>query len=238
MLRGFSEMIRVIILDYDLTIVDSLLDFYEAFQEALKNSGVNRFIPFNEFYRFFEEDRLNELLDESVDKDVFWKTFRRLYNSRYTRPYKYTYDFLKLAKSIGIKIVVATGRDTPSYTIWWDLTRFGLDEYVSEVYSSQDIYSLGGLENYVFDKSWLIKMIVDRYGVEPCDTLYIGDYSSDFLSARNAGVRFLGVAYEEGRRRVLREKGARIVVRDLGEAMLIVFSNLILELPCNAHPGQ
>jgi len=225
--------LKLFISDYDLTLVDSLLDFYEAFATSLREFGGGP-VSFESFYEHFKSDRLNELLPRGVNPSLFWHFFRSNYSSRSTRPYDFAGEFLRLLKSIGVKVLVVTGRFTPSTSIREDLRRFGLDEYVDEVYTAYDIPVLNGVEEHVFDKTWLIKWLLERYGVEPCEAVYIGDYTSDLESALKAGVRFVGVSREHERRRVLEEKGAR-VFSDLIGVFTYLYTSLTLEQPCNGR---
>jgi len=224
---------RILVSDYDLTLVDSLMDFYHAFAEALR-SRAGKSIDFDTFYRHFESDNLNDLIPERFDKNDFWRFFRAVYSSRFTYPYSYTSQFLRMVKSAGARVVIVTGRYTHSSSIWDDLRRFGLDEYVDEVYTAYDIHLMRGSEEYVFDKTWLLKWITSKHGARPCEVVYVGDYTSDLKSALKAGVRFVGVAREDGRRKILEENGAR-AFRDLVEVSIFLFSDTMLGLPCSVR---
>lgn len=226
--------LRALLLDYDMTLVDSIFDFYEAFSEALALLGRGP-IGFGEFYSLYLEDRLDELAPRGPGALSFWRAFRRAYKSRRSvlkpgAPY-----LLSLAKSIGVFTAVITGREIWKWEILQDLRRFGIDQLVDEVYTMADLESVGGCEQHPFDKSWLIAHVLEKLGAEPCEAVFVGDYRSDFESASAVGVRFVGVAEEGGRKKALAAAGAPLVVGNLYEVASVVFSSAIQGLPCSAR---
>jgi len=210
--------IKLAILDYDLTTMYNVFDFYEAYMSALKRYG-GGFVSFDEFMELLNQDRLSERIPSGVDKAEFWLFFRRVYVSRHSTPMDGVGDFLRIVKGLGGKTVIVSGRETSSAYIWMDLRMHGLDEYVDEVYTIDDLARLGGVEEYLFDKSWIISYVLEKYAVEPCRAVCLGDFTTDLLSCRKLGVPFIGVNKDEYRGRLLKSRGAIIVVKNFHEAI-------------------
>ncbi len=205
-------------LDYDMTLIDNILDFYEAYNLSLKKFlGIT--IGFDKFYYMLNNYLLDSYLPQNIDRTSFWRFFRRIYRTRYGRPARGAQYFLYWVKTLGFKTLIISGRGCPSETIWFELSRFGLREYIDEVYTLFDVEIHGGVEEELFDKSWLIRYALKNYGLMPRETVYLGDYRQDLISSRRAGVRFIGVAFSEERMKCLYSLGAEYVARDLYDAL-------------------
>ncbi|MCY0868694.1 MAG: HAD hydrolase-like protein [Desulfurococcus sp.] len=210
--------LRLVLLDYDLTLVYNLMDFYEAYTGALeKYEGGS--ISFSEFLYLLNSNRLSERIPTGVQEEEFWRYFRRIYVSRHPYQMPGASDLLRLLKALSVKITVVSGRETSSEYIWRDLRVLGLDDYVDEVYTSLDIERLGGFEEYLFDKSWLISYILGRHGLKPCNALCIGDFTTDLYSCRKLGIPFIGVSLDDYRSMLLKASGSGIVVKNLLEVL-------------------
>ncbi|MGC8953708.1 MAG: HAD family hydrolase [Desulfurococcus sp.] len=210
--------IRLVLLDYDLTMVYNVFDFYEAYSNALKHYG-GGFISFEEFLTLLNQDKLSTRIPEDVSETDFWVLFRRLYVSRHPLPMDGVRDLLRLLKGLSVKAVVVSGRETSNEYIWRDLRMLGLSEYIDEVYTVCDLKRLNGFEEYLFDKSWLISYILRKHWVSPCNALCIGDFTTDLLSCKKLGIPFIGVNKDDYRGELLRRKGAEIVVKNLFEVI-------------------
>ncbi len=207
---------RLVLLDYDMTLMHTLIDFFEAVNAALEKYG-GRTLSFNEFLYLFENERLGEIVPSGVEPRVFWRYFRRVYRTRYGYPSPGAEYMLRILSMNNTHIVIVTGRENCRIALWDELRRFGLHEYIDEVYSMRDLELLGGDEEELFDKSWLIQYVLRNHGAEPREAVLIGDYMQDYYSAARAGIFFIGYAIHEKRRRQLRAAGAKYIVSSLYE---------------------
>jgi phosphoglycolate phosphatase len=198
--------------------MDSMIDFYEAVNEALKHYG-GRPVSFNVFYRLLLEHRLDDVIPPGTDPVAFWRFFRRNYRSMHGWPVKGAWRFLYYARLTSRRIIIVSGRECHEDILWHELRRYDLDDYVDEIYTLYHLEVLGGIEEELFDKTWLIKYVLRKEGVEPGETVYLGDYRNDLTSSRRAGVWFIGVAFTRERGECLRRLGAEYVARDLDEAL-------------------
>ncbi|WP_245521897.1 HAD family hydrolase [Staphylothermus hellenicus] len=206
--------IRAVLLDYDLTLMNNLLDFYDAYNEALKKF-VGKTLGFNEFYRLLINYSLQTYIPPDVDQLSFWRYFRQVYRTRYGYPMEGAYYFLYWVKALGLKTIIISGRECHESSIWEELKRFGLDEYIDKVYTMFNTFILGGVEEELFDKTWLIGYVLSSYGLDGDEVVYIGDYRQDLLSARRSGIRFIGIAFSKERKECLQRLGAEYVGSNL-----------------------
>ncbi len=210
--------IRIVLLDYDLTLMNSIYDFYDAVNTAVKKYGGEP-VVFDYFYRLLIEHRLDELIPRGVSKVDFWKYFRKVYRSMTGIPVRGAYRFLLYTSMMGLLKIIVSGRENHPLNIWLELRRHGLDEYIDEVYTLYDLEVMGGVEEELFDKAWLIKVILKKWGVTPCEAVYIGDYRQDYISSLKTGVEFIGVAFSRERAECLRSVGVERIAMDLEEAL-------------------
>ncbi len=214
---------KLVFIDYDLTLMDSLLDFYEAVNKAREFYGSKPY-SFDEFFKLFVSDRISyEAVPEGVSERDFWRYFRRVYTTRHGRPMDGALYFLTVLYSINTLNIVVTGREIPSTIIWDELRRFGLDWAIDEVYTIYDISVLGGEEEILFDKSWILKHVLEKHGIDPLDAVSIGDYKTDVLSSAKVGVPFIGLSPYNERKKSLIENGACKVVSNLYEVLMAIY---------------
>ncbi len=211
--------IRVILLDYDLTLMDNIYDFYDAINEALKYFNAKP-IPFNRFYYLFINYRLHEVVPSSVEQETFWRYFRRIYPSRTGLPVKGLDYFLYWVRNLGLKNIIISGRECHELKIHLELEKYGLRDYIDEVYTLFHLEIYGGLEEELFDKSWLIKWVLEKHGTEPGEAVYIGDYSQDYYSSRKVNVEFIGLALSKERAECLQRIGVKYIAKNYYEVLL------------------
>ncbi|MCD6196267.1 MAG: HAD hydrolase-like protein [Staphylothermus sp.] len=210
--------IRIVLLDYDLTLVSNILDFYDAYNEALKNF-LGKTVSFNKFYDLLINYRLDYFLGKDIDKEAFWRFFRKNYRSMYGYPVDGAYYFLYWVKNMNMKSVIISGRECHPDVLYYELRRFGLDEYIDEIYTLFNLYVVGGVEEELFDKTWLIRYVLKKHGIDPSEAVYIGDYRLDYISSKKAGVEFIGVAFDPERKECLYRVGAKYVGENLYDAL-------------------
>jgi len=213
--------LKLVVLDYDLTLFNNLYDFYIAFNESLtRHTGKS--ISFEEFYERLLNDKLSELV--SSESWSVWRDMRKkICVSRYSYLNRGVEWFLYMTSYMGLKKIIVSGRECHSRYIWLDLMKHGIDEYIDAVYTFYDMYLFGGVEEELFDKKWLLKYILEKYHVEPVEAVYIGDYKLDYYNSLELGLWFIGFSAIDERIECLKRLGARFTGRDFYE----VFYNLL-----------
>lgn len=81
------------------------------------------------------------------------------------------------------------------------IEHFGLDQYFNVVFGSDPDGSLS-------NKTELLGHILENQGIDPENTVMIGDRSFDVIGARNNGIRALGVLWGYGSEEELKTAGA------------------------------
>jgi len=213
--------VRLVILDYDLTLVNNVIDFYLAFTESLKKH-FQREMSFSEFYDLLVSDKIVDEVPTTGIGYKVWVDMRRLIcKSRYISSLAPGLKFfLEITSSTGVEHVIVSGKECHSEYIWRELRRAGIDNFINGVYTFFDLAVLGGYEEELFDKSWLIKYAVKKHGKRVEEAVYIGDYKTDYYSSVKAGVRFIGLAFIERRAELLRDIGVGCIARDFYEALI------------------
>jgi phosphoglycolate phosphatase len=225
--EGFKmPRVGLVILDYDQTTVENIIDFYEAYCQALRLNGADC-VAFPDFMTLLKENRLGEKIPREVDHDEFWRIFRRVYISRHSRPLNGLREFLLSLKNFNVKVVVISGRETPPWYIFWDLRRHGLDSYIDDVLTFHDLELLGYKEEFLFDKSELMNYVKKKHGVSG-DVVCIGDYIADYYSCRKINGIFIGVNVFSERNIDLEKAGVKILARDFYEVLVLMFENGLL----------
>jgi len=214
--------IKLAILDYDLTLMNNALDFYIAFVNALSEL-CDRKTSFEEFYYLLGEDALDTIIPFDVDRRLMWERTRtHICKSHVLIPNWGVKYFLQTARHLGVKVVVLTGRMCHPKHIIMDLEKSGLDDYISEVYTFYDLYVLGGVEETLHDKTWMLKYIVTKHGVEPQEAVFIADYELDYYSSVKAGLEFIAYLGHKSRYEKFKRLGVKYIARDFYEATIFL----------------
>jgi len=224
-------MIKLVIFDLDMTLIDTLKRFHRMFNIALKNFGA-REVEWRDFIKDYKKMMslggfslkgiflLLKYYPAKIHKHEFWLYFRKLWNlkgmdeeDRLIEGAKETLMFLK---ERGIKVGIITGRITKPENIKEELKKFGIEKYVDFIYTFSENFEKGG------KRSTLIKKAMEEYGVRPEETICVGDQIPDMRSGEEAGVITVGVLtglVDEG---ILKKNGASIVIRSVKELPAII----------------
>jgi phosphoglycolate phosphatase len=218
-----KQKLRVIVLDYDQTLVDNTVDFYEAYCGAMRYYGTSCLL-FNDFLKLLRTNNLDRAIPRGVSPEEFFRVFRGLYLSRHSSLQPGVREFLVLVKAFNVKIIVVSGRETPSWYIVWDLNRHGLMEFIDDVLTLNDRTRLGLEENFLFDKSGLIKYALGKHGVSG-GVVCIGDYVTDYYSCKSIGGVFIGLNKYSERNSELEKAGVKMLARDFHEVLVLLSQN-------------
>ena len=111
-------------------------------------------------------------------------------------------------KASGLRLYVATSKPEPlSLRI---LEHFDLLQYFEAVAGST-------MDERRTKKGEVIAYALDTYGLDPAETVMVGDRKHDVIGARENGVPCVGVLYGYGSRAELQEAGAAALAADLNE---------------------
>lgn len=205
--------VKLTIFDLDQTLIDTLPRFYRVFNKTLKIYGLSE-VDWGIFIDRYKRDDLDALISPPVLVEDFWDTFLRIYDEEHFEDDKIidgAVKCLSFLKNAGIKVVVVTGRKSSRERVWENLRHHGLDCYVDEVYTAENLKN----HEFRFSKKELIIEIMGKYGVSPSEVIFVGDYKYDMMSGRKAGVFTIGVLTGYESRETLLEYGADVVVESV-----------------------
>ncbi len=205
------------IFDLDGTLLDTLDDLAFSCNSALLRLGfpqvtrdqVRSFVG-NGLSRLMEQavpsGRENPLFQESV------KLMRQIYAEnwmRCTKPYDGVMELLEKLKMRGIRCAIVSNK--PDFQVK-ELASLFFRDYIDK---SCAIGEREGVRRKPYPDSVLEVMNV--LGSAVSSTLYAGDSDVDILTAENAGIRCISVAWGFRSEKFLMEHGARFMIRKPGE---------------------
>lgn len=198
----------VVVLDHDMTLVNTFAYFFRAYNLALARFG-HAPISFREFYERYREESLS--CPPGAEPRGFWDYFGRVFRTfpeEPVHPMKGAKRLLEAVREKGAPAYVVTGRSVEREVVVDELRRAGLAELVSGVYTL-----IGISASRPFDKSSLFTRLV----LEAEGCIVIGDYSGDIVAARSAGCLAIGVLSMGKEPGPLLRAGAGLLVGDLDE---------------------
>ncbi|MEM2838839.1 MAG: HAD family hydrolase [Thermoplasmata archaeon] len=182
--------------DYDLSqMIVVMISKFEAEMRRKK-------VPEETIQRYLDEIEqfLNEIELERIEETV---------------PMPGAEDILKTLKKKGVKVGVLT-RGCPAYAER-ALKISRLDNYVDAVVARD---RRSGISPKPSVES--AEAILRKLGVERDEAVMVGDYSIDFICARDAGIRFIGLSSGERSKIDLQNCGCSEIAEDLEQVRKII----------------
>lgn len=199
-------MIRNIIFDWSGTLVNDLPAAWEATNHVFKRAGVPEIsleqfraefvLPFKGFY-----DRYVPNLTEAQVEEWFHERFEEVQHSVEELPH--ARDFLAYCREEGITTFVLSTIHERHFQA--QTQRNGFGQYLDHPY-------LG-----IWDKRERIKDIVREHGLDPQETLFIGDMQHDIETAKYGEVWSCAVLTGFNRLEQLQASKPDLIVEHLGE---------------------
>lgn len=211
---------KLIIFDLDGTILDTLEDLRDSVNYALDRFNMpNRSL---EEIRTFVGHGIHNLIERSVidncDKKVLedvFNTFKEYYSNHSmvkTKPYNGVLDTLKILKSKGLIITVASNKAETA-------VRMLCDKYFNNLID----YSIGDSINHKRKPDTdMIDTIISKYNINKDEVLYIGDSEVDYDTANKASIDLVMVSYGFRSKEYLKEYGATTIIDRLLDIIDIV----------------
>ena len=218
-------MIKLCVFDLDGTVLNTLTSISYYANKALEKYS----FPEIELqkYRYFVGDGAKMLVKRMVDyvggTEIDFQNVYREYMETYTKnstyltvPYEGIEKLLKELKEVGIKSVILTNKPQQQ-----------AENVISEALKEgpfENIY--GGKEAVPLkpDPTVLLN-IIEEYKVNKDEVLFIGDTKTDLETAKNGGVKSIGVLWGFRDEAELREYNATYIVKVPEEIMDIVKNN-------------
>ncbi|MBE6756396.1 MAG: HAD family hydrolase [Ruminococcaceae bacterium] len=215
-------MYKAVIFDLDGTLLDTLEDLADSVNEMLRKfSCPERTI---EEIRSFVGNGMKKLVERSVSEDFDKKQlvsayeFFRLSYSRNMRNKTHPYDgiitCLEELKARGIKTVVTSNKND-------DAVKNLCREYFGDLLT----LSVGAKEGVPSKPNpEMVISAMREIGAEKEECIFVGDSDTDILTAKNAGLKSVGVLWGFRNREILEKAEADFVISHPCEIISIVKS--------------
>ncbi len=202
-----TMVIKAIILDLDMTLVNTLPKFLNILRECAArygkavNGGVDQLL--NIYYR---DPSLGEVLGELSRNFQFWHECWLLYSERraYGEVFSGVLEAMKTLRGMGKRLVIATGRELECSRMADELRYYGFTGYID------GCLSLGDL-GPGHDKLDLVRRVLEMLGLPPNAVAYVTDHPRDILLVNGLGVINIGVSTW------VKEFPTRFVIRSVAE---------------------
>ncbi|MGL5086046.1 MAG: HAD family hydrolase [Clostridium sp.] len=214
-------MYKAVIFDLDGTLLDTLEDLANACNYALKECGLKTHET--EKYKRFVGDGRFKLIERIISKEdnteeLFNKVLK-LYDEYYlehmvdeTKPYDGIINLLEQLKSLGIKLCVVSNKP---HEFAEEMVNKYFGNKINIVYGQRLNYKTKPDPETIFE-------VIKELGISKDECLYVGDSNVDVLTAKNAGVKSIGVSWGFRGRNELEEAGADFVVDNVCELKKII----------------
>lgn len=206
-------MKRLWFFDLDGTIADTDADIRLAWKAALADLELE--CP--AFERLFVagptlEDMFRILFPEIYTEELAAK-FKARYLEHYindgftlTREYPGVIDRVKALRAAGDVVVIATNKRLAGAQRMYK--QFGWDQVFDGLFTG-DMYAEDPMIGKL-TKTQLLKLIMERFGVEPSQCVMVGDTIGDFNAAADNGVYSVGVTWGYGEKADLEKSNRRV----------------------------
>ena len=188
-------MIKLISFDFDGTLADSVDFCLEVFDIIFKKYMKEKAPAREDIFGCFgmnEEGVLRHFMGEDY-KEEYMKEFagyhKELHGKMCPDVFPHIREFLDFLKEKGVILTILTGRSAMTANI--SLEYLKIKDYFSFVQT-------GRAEST--DKSFQLKLLMEKYSLTAEEVLYIGDGVSDVTSSRKASIKCLSAAWAKSAR--------------------------------------
>jgi len=193
---------RVLIFDYDGTIVDSELLVFNAFNSVAEKYGLKKLKSLNELGNLYRKNVFQSILELGLkgrDLTGFFKDWRESYLKNYKRIKAFN-GIKKVISTLaeGNKIIIISSNSTMA-------VRMSMD------YLGIRVHEVIGADKEI-SKVVKIKKIVDRY--PDFDYYYMGDTVGDVVESKKAGVNSVAVTWGFNSRKMLLDAEPDFIVNE------------------------
>ena len=208
------EHIKNVLFDLDGTLTDPAEGITNALMHAQRRLG-REVSPREELFVFIGPPLIETFMSEwgltRAEADQALVYYREHFGTKglfENVPYPGIGETLAALKASGLRLFVATSKPEPlSLRI---LEHFDLIKYFEAVAGST-------MDEQRTKKGEVIAYALSTYGLDPAETVMVGDRKHDVIGARENGVPCVGVLYGYGSRAELTEAGAAALAADLNQ---------------------
>ena len=183
-------VIKGIILDLDMTLVNTLPKFLGILRECAARHGRAVNYDVDQLLSIYYRDpSLSEVLGDLSRNYWFWHECWLAYSERrdYGEVFPGVLDAVNALHSMGKRLVIATGRELECWRMADELRYYGFTDYV------EGCVSLGDL-GPGHDKLDLVKRALEILALPPNVVAYVTDHPRDILMVNGLGLVNIGVS--------------------------------------------
>ena len=210
-------MIKLIVFDHDMTIVDSSYAIQAGFNYVARHEGLPE-VSHELTMKYiatpiptFCEGLLGEYRPEWVK---LYRECNEEFERELIKPFDDTIPTLKTLREMGKKLAVLSNRETPRRV----LERTGLDKYFDEIVGAREPF---GHLPYKPNPA-MMNALLEHLKIGQKETVYVGDADLDIITAIASGVRGIGITKGNFTRAEFRSLGAWRSINSLSELINIV----------------
>lgn len=203
--------IKLVIFDLDGTLLNTVEDLANSVNYLLQKYGYPTHTI--DQYKYFVGNGITKLIERALPieakTDEIVAKFQAefvIYYSQHskdnTAPYDGVIELLKELKNKGLILAVASNKHHPATV---ELIEYYFKDTFAIVYGKREGVQPKPDPTIVFD-------IVKQCGFSTDEILYVGDTSTDMLTAKNASVRSVGVTWGFRPQQELEENGATYII--------------------------
>lgn len=224
--RNRWALIKLCIFDLDGTLIDTLQDLADSTNYALQKHG----FPLRTLqeYRAFVSDGLPKLVERALGENyrpelapALISDYNRYYRVHYrdhSRVYAGIQELLQELRALGVKLAVVSNKPDELLQLVVD-DMFPIHTF-DMVQGNDDRFPLK-------PDPAAVNHVLQEMAVEPADTIYIGDSGADILTAHNAGIKVIGVAWGFREAGHLKEVGADYIAESPDDIMSLVLQSAV-----------
>ncbi len=204
-----SEMVKVVIFDYDDTLVKSSEALYDADCRAAASLGLQK--PGREEYFSHWGEPHGEMiaaLHPGVDIGAYLAAYGRIYKPEMLGLFEDVRGVLKTLTSKGIRLAVLSAKQRDF--LEQHLQHAGIRYYFEHIHSAES-------SPYKKPDPRVFEDIIAHFSIPPSEMLYVGDSTKDLEAATSAGLGFVAVASGVQGPDDFRRLGCRRVLSRLSE---------------------
>lgn len=219
---------KLIAFDVDGTLLNTFDTIFHHLNESLTENGfykidepeyVRKALGYGSYY-LIEQALIfhyNHFYDKQVTEQML-KYYTDRYNSEpsyLTKPYEGVIDLLNQLKEEGYTLAAYSNKpDSVLQGVMADIFEEGLFDYIEGAKA----------DTPVKPDPTALNRIVEKFGLEKDEVLYIGDSEVDINTAKNAGIKVMAVSWGFRDKPFLEEQNPDFLVDDANQAKEIIDS--------------
>ena len=209
-------MKKLCIFDFDGTLFDSVCDVVICFNKALTTYGLPTLT--RDEYLGCLGGNIDEIVslvlaenDTVQNHETVKETYLDFYNSskkELTVPFPKAHELLRNLQDRGVILAINSNR-----------LNYSLKEFVNRFFADIDFLEIEGNDypNPSKPNPYGVDKIMKKADVDSNEAVYIGDSSTDIMTAKNAGIDCILVSWGYGNRKDLEDEYLMGVVDDMSE---------------------